>query len=87
MDLGLIIFSFILFGVTIFLLFKMMWHLWHMIQNLTGKYSGFLGFFVLFMPNQFSAVGNKHREKFIYFLLLTIVSFICLFGLKTYIEK
>ena len=85
METALLIFTFILFGVVIFFFFKMMWHFWYMNQNLIGKYSGFIGPFVLFMPNQFNNKGNEHREKFIKFLALVLVSFLCFFGLYEFL--
>ncbi len=40
---------------------KAIYHMYYVVTNITGKYGNFLGPFVLFMPNQFTAEGNKHR--------------------------
>ena len=59
-----IILSFILvltFAVCVVLTIKMIYHMWYVITNITGKYSSFLVPFILFMPSQFNSLGNKHR--------------------------
>ena len=40
---------------------KAIYHMFHVVTNITGKYANFLGPFLLFMPSQFTPEGNKHR--------------------------
>lgn len=40
---------------------KAVYHVFYLVTNVTGKYASFFGPFVLFMPNQFNAEGNRHR--------------------------
>ena len=40
---------------------KAIFHLYHVLTNVTGKYSGFFGPLLLLMPSQFNDKGNKHR--------------------------
>ena len=37
------------------------YHMYHAVTNVTGKYSGFFGALLLLMPSQFNEKGNKHR--------------------------
>ena len=43
---------------------KAIYHMFHMLNNIIGKYANFLAPLVLFMPSQFNEEGNKHRIKF-----------------------
>ena len=43
---------------------KAIYHMYHIITNITGKYSSFFGAFLLLMPGQFNETGNKHRIAF-----------------------
>lgn len=40
---------------------KAVYHMYFVVTNITGKHGNFLGPFVLLMPSQFNAEGNKHR--------------------------
>ncbi len=40
---------------------KTIYHFFYMVTNMTGKYASLFGPLALFMPNQFNAVGNRHR--------------------------
>ena len=40
---------------------KAIYHMYHVVTNVTGKYSGFFGALLLLMPSQFNEKGNKHR--------------------------
>lgn len=40
---------------------KCIYHIWFVVTNIKGKFARILGPFLLFMPNQFNDVGNKHR--------------------------
>ena len=42
---------------------KAIYHMWFVVTNVTGKYANFLGPLLLFMPNQFNEVDNKHRAS------------------------
>jgi len=42
---------------------KAIYHMYHMLNNITGKYANFLAPFVIFMPSQFNEEGNQHRIK------------------------
>ena len=83
----------IVLGITYLLLFvlsfvsiaKMMFHFWHMNQNVIGKYSGFFGIFILGVPNQFNQEGNRHRKKFLITLPVTISLFLVVFFLSSYL--
>ncbi len=44
---------------------KAIYHFYHIITNITGKYANFLVPFIFLMPSQFNKVGNEHRVKFI----------------------
>ena len=40
---------------------KAIFHTYHVVTNITGKYASFLGPFVLLSPSQFNSKGNQHR--------------------------
>lgn len=40
---------------------KAIYHMYHVVTNGTGKYSGLFGPLALLMPSQFNEKGNKHR--------------------------
>ncbi len=40
---------------------KAIYHAFYVVTNVTGKYASLLGLFVLLMPKQFNAEGNRHR--------------------------
>jgi hypothetical protein len=44
---------------------KMLYHMYYVITNITGKYSSFFGPFILLMPNQFNSKGNEHRNALV----------------------
>lgn len=46
---------------TLFFTAKAIYHTYHVVTNVTGKYSGFFGALLLLMPSQFNEKGNKHR--------------------------
>jgi hypothetical protein len=56
-----------------------------MIQNITGKHAGFLGVFVLGMPNQFNQLGKEHRLKFFIIFPVVLVLFATVFLLGEYL--
>ena len=61
---------------------KTIYHMFHMINNITGKYANFLAPFVLFMPSQFNEEGNKHRIKFYPSIIGVAVSWGVIFIVK-----
>lgn len=40
---------------------KAIYHTYHILTNITGKYSGLFGVLLLLMPSQFNEKGNRHR--------------------------
>ena len=40
---------------------KATYHMYHVVTNVTGKYSNFFGPLLLLMPSQFNEKGNRHR--------------------------
>lgn len=40
---------------------KAIYHMYYVVTNVTGKYSGLFGVLLLLMPSQFNEKGNKHR--------------------------
>lgn len=46
----------------LFFTVKAIYHGFYVVTNVTGKYASLLGPFVLLMPNQFNAEGNRHRD-------------------------
>ena len=80
-------------GITYLVLFilsfvsigKMLFHFWHMNKNVIGKYSGFFGMFILGAPNQFNQEGNRHRQKFLMYIPVTIILFLTVFFLSSYL--
>ena len=58
---------------------KAIYHMYHVVTNVTGKYASFLGPFLLFMPNQFNETGNKHRVALVPVLLGVLACWLVLF--------
>lgn len=63
----------------------MLFHFWNMNQNVTGKYSGLFGIFILCAPGQFNQEGNKHRQKLLITLPVTIILLAAVFFLGSYL--
>ncbi len=55
------IFTILAFVGALFFTAKAIYHTYHVVTNVTGKYSGFFSALLLLMPSQFNEQGNKHR--------------------------
>jgi hypothetical protein len=84
MNIQLIAYSLLFIGA-LCLTGRLLWHCSHMNQNLIGKYSGFLGLFCLFMPNQFNQVGNHHRVRVLILIPILGLIFLLLLLLQSYL--
>ena len=40
---------------------KAIFHMYHVVTNVTGRYASFLGPFILLSPSHFNSKGNQHR--------------------------
>ena len=58
---------------------KAIYHMYHVLTNVTGKHSGFFGAFLLLMPSQFNEKGNKHRVALGTTLLVVIACWLVLY--------
>ncbi|MDH5632102.1 MAG: hypothetical protein OEZ10_03825 [Gammaproteobacteria bacterium] len=58
---------------------KAIYHMYNAVANVTGKYSGFFGAFLLFMPSQFNKEGNNHRTALGPSLLIVMACWLILF--------
>ena len=74
-----------MFGLFPFALFatgKVIFHVYKVVTNVTGKYTSLFGAALLFMPSQFNEEGNFHRVQLLRWLPWVVVSDTILFGLK-----
>ena len=76
----------IIFLVSFLIIGALLWHFWHMIQNVIGKYSGLFGVFCLFMPKQLNQVGNHHRQRVLVLLPLACIAVFFLFLGSSYLD-
>jgi len=74
------------FASAMYLTGKFIYHMLHIVRNVTGKYAYFLGALLLFMPSQFNEVGNLHRAKLLNIFPFMFLSYSVVFGIKFYIE-
>lgn len=79
MEMAKIAISVLAFVACFVLIGKAIYHMWFVVTNVTGKYANFLGPLLLFMPNQFNEVGNKHRASLGLTLLGVLVCWLVLF--------
>jgi hypothetical protein len=60
---------------------KAIFHTYHVVTNITGRYASFLGPFVLLAPSHFNSKGNQHRLALGPVLLGVAVSWAALFAI------
>jgi len=61
---------------------KSIYHMYHIITNITGKHASFLAPFILLMPSQFNKVGNQHRIKLFPAILGVLICWVVLILVK-----
>ena len=57
-----IIFLLIGFGCAAFCTGKAIYHMYHIVTNVSGRYANFLGPFALIVPGQLTKEGERHRK-------------------------
>jgi len=65
---------------------KAIYHMYYVVTNITGKYGNFLGPFVLLMPSQFTAEGNKHRIALAPAIFGVIVCWVVILLARSYLD-
>lgn len=65
---------------------KAIYHMYYVVTNITGKYGSFFGPFVLLMPSQFTAEGNKHRVALAPAIFGVIVCLAVMLLAKSYLD-
>jgi len=66
---------------------KAIYHMYHAVTNITGKYANFLGPFLLLMPSQFNPEGNRHRIAIVPAIIGLIVCWFVILFARGYLDQ